>query len=253
MQAQYEVFLVRGGQTTMAKARDVSMQGIGLYVKEAAEQGELVEFTIVIPSAKMNLSLNGTVRHCAPNPDPEQISLPFILGIEFGENKLEDLEFLDLQDKLLRYQASHSVAINAPALKCYEYICDFEKYPQWAGVLKKTEVLERYPDGRARRVEFELDAYIRKINYILDYFYDDAGLCLSWVNAGGDMVSVTGRYFFKPISENQASSNYDLEVAFDFFMPNSIIHNRLVHYFSRVVMRKAMKEFKSFVERGARP
>jgi uncharacterized membrane protein len=251
MDVQYDVFLTRKGQSTMSKARDVSTHGVGLYVNEAAEPGEAVELTIVVPAARLNLKLDGTVRHCAENPDPE-IPLPFITGIEFSENKLENMEFLDLKEELFRYQASHTVAIDAPAHRCYEFICDFERYPQWAGVLKKAKVEERYPDGRARRVEFELDAYIRKIIYILDYFYDDDGRCLSWLNAGGDMVSVTGRYFFKPISENQASSNYELEVAFDFFMPNSIIHNRLVRYFSSVVMRKTMKGFKKFVEKGGR-
>ena len=82
---------------------------------------------------------------------------------------------------------------------------------------------------------------------MLDYAYDDAGLCLSWTSAGGDLLSIDGRYFFKPLGENQAMSTYELDASLDFFLPN-----RIIQYFSRVAMRKTMKEFKSFVEKNVR-
>lgn len=105
-------------------------------------------------------------------------------------------------------------------------------------------MLERYPDGRARRVEFMVNVFIRKVRYVLDYTYDDENSCLSWVSSGGDFLNIIGSYFFKRLGENETSSTYELEVSIDFYMPN-----RIVRYFSGIAMRKTMKEFKTFVER----
>jgi uncharacterized membrane protein len=245
MAVDYEVFIRHPGGTSLARARDISTQGIGLYATGPLNNGDLVDLTIVLPKGAMNLSVKGAVRYCMENTAPGAGPHRYLAGIEFTEDTKDEVSIMDIQGDVMSYQASHSVSINAPADKCYELICDFERYPQWAGVLKGVRVEDAHPDGRARRVEFEVDVYIRKVRYVLDYSYDDENLCLSWVSAGGDFVSITGRYFFKPLGENKASSTYEATAAFEFFLPN-----RIVRYFSRVAMRKTMKEFKSFVEKG---
>ncbi len=48
----------------------------------------------------------------------------------------------------------------------------------------------------------------------------------------------------------RASATYELNMSFDFRVPN-----RIVRYFSQIAMRRCMRDFKSCVEktRGARP
>ena len=45
-----------------------------------------------------------------------------------------------------------SITIGAEAKAVLDVIADFEAYPQWAGAVKRAEVLGRLPDGRVRVV-----------------------------------------------------------------------------------------------------
>ncbi len=76
-----------------------------------------------------------------------------------------------------------SVAIAAAPAAVLDIISDFEAYPEWAGAVKQATVLERLPDGRGKRVRFNLDAGAIRDTYTLDYTWavDDEGAgSLSW-------------------------------------------------------------------------
>lgn len=68
-------------------------------------------------------------------------------------------------------QSSQSILIDAPPGAVMAVIADFDNYPAWAGSVKKAEVLEDGPDGRARRVAFTLDAGILRDQYELSYVW----------------------------------------------------------------------------------
>lgn len=68
-------------------------------------------------------------------------------------------------------QSSQSILIDAPPGAVMAVIADFDNYPAWAGSVKKAEVLEDGPDGRARRVAFTLDAGILRDEYELSYVW----------------------------------------------------------------------------------
>lgn len=76
-----------------------------------------------------------------------------------------------------------SIAIAAAPAAVLEIISDFEAYPDWTGAVKEVTVLERFSDGRGKRVRFNLDAGAIRDTYTLDYTWDvdDAGTgSLSW-------------------------------------------------------------------------
>lgn len=248
MDVGYEVFITHKGRTSMARSRDISVRGVGLLLSEPVEAGESVDLTIVPPQGMLNISLTGTVCYCRENPGKKDGQHAFLAGIEFSEETRGDIPFMDIQGDVMHYTASHSVSIETDAKECYRLLGEFERYPEWAGVMKSARVLESYPDGRGRKVEFSVDVFLGTVRYILDYSFDDDNLCLSWVSAGGDLLSVTGRYYFKPLGKKETASFYELDASLDLPFPN-----RVAQYFSRVVMRKTMKEFKAFAEKNARP
>jgi len=252
MPAGYELFATCEGQTFMTRSRDVSPQGIGIYCNESLAAGSVNKMTLLLPDRALSLELWGVVCHCVQNPDYPSIPFSFLAGIKFNEESLEGIPFLQIQGEVMRYAASHSVLIEASARDCYQFLCDFERYPEWAKILEQVQVRDRYPDGRPRRVEFVANAYLRKVRYVLDYAYDDPKYCLSWVNSGGDFLSITGRYFFLSQRESATASTYELSVTANFPLPK-----RIIRYFSSIAMRKTMKDFKHYVEsklrREARP
>ena len=76
-----------------------------------------------------------------------------------------------------------SIAIAAAPAAVLDIISDFEAYPKWTGAVKDVTVLERLPDGRGKRVRFNLDAGAIRDTYTLDYIWDvnEAGTgSLSW-------------------------------------------------------------------------
>lgn len=241
--ANYELFATCAGQTFMSRSRDISPQGIGIYCPESLAAGATNKLSVLLPDRALSLELMGVVCHCVRNPDYPQVPFPYLAGIKFGEESAEEIPFLQIQGDIMRYAASHSVLIEASPAECYQNLCDFERYPEWTRILEQARILDRYPDGRARRVEFIANAYLRKVRYVLDYSYDDQNHCLSWVNAGGDFLSITGRYFFVAQKTGGTASTYELSVAANFPLPK-----RIIRYFSTMAMRKAMKDFKHYVE-----
>jgi len=67
---------------------------------------------------------------------------------------------------------SYSTTVAGTVERCFAVLNDFEAYPQWSSVIKKVRVLERHPNGLAKRVEFTLDMTIKTIRYVLDYDWD---------------------------------------------------------------------------------
>jgi carbon monoxide dehydrogenase subunit G len=70
-------------------------------------------------------------------------------------------------------QTTSSIRISAPAAAVMAVIADFESYPSWATGVKRAEVVQTGPDGRAEQVHFALDASPIKDEYTLSYDWDD--------------------------------------------------------------------------------
>src|ERR1700722_2240164 len=68
-------------------------------------------------------------------------------------------------------QSTQSITIDAPAADVMAVIANFAEYPAWATSVKKADVVERFADGRAKHVAFEIDAVMAKDSYELEYVW----------------------------------------------------------------------------------
>ncbi len=91
-----------------------------------------------------------------------------------------------------------SIAVAAAPAAVMEIISDFEAYPEWTGAVKEVWVLDRLPDGRGKRVKFNLDAGAIRDTYTLDYNWDLAAAgtgSLSWTLVESTVLkSMEGSY-----------------------------------------------------------
>jgi carbon monoxide dehydrogenase subunit G len=92
-------------------------------------------------------------------------------------------------------QTQGSIEIGADPAAIMTEIVDYESYPEWSGEIKKVEVRDRGPDGRATRVHFEVAQGPLKADYTLEYEYkpDDAGVSWTFVE-GHNLRDLTGSY-----------------------------------------------------------
>src|SRR5947199_4862428 len=65
--------------------------------------------------------------------------------------------------------SSQSITVAASPAQVMAVISDFAAYPKWTGSIKRADVLETGPDGRASRVGFTLDAGVLTDEYELAY------------------------------------------------------------------------------------
>lgn len=122
-------------------------------------------------------------------------------------------------------------------------IADFPAYPEWAGQVKKAEVLETGADGRATRVRFVLDAGVISDEYVLGYDWDDdAGVSWRMVDAGRMLSGLTGSY---RLTENGGGTEVTYDLAVDLKVPMIGMIKRKAE---KVIVDTALKGLKRRVE-----
>ncbi len=140
-------------------------------------------------------------------------------------------------------ESTQSITIDADADRIMSVIADFANYPAWAQSVKKAEVLESGPDGRARRVAFTLDAGIVRDQYELAYVWT-GDECVEWDLTTGQMMRAQhGSYTLRADGPHRTYVTYSLSV--DLIIP---ILGLLKRKAERVVMDTALKELKKRVE-----
>lgn len=100
---------------------------------------------------------------------------------------------------------SYSTHVAGSVEDCFAVLTDFDAYPRWSSVIKKCRVLDRHPDGLARRVEFLLDMTIKTIRYVLEYTYDRPHGA-TWQLVEGDVKGVEGSYRFEPARDGTTAT-----------------------------------------------
>jgi hypothetical protein len=140
-------------------------------------------------------------------------------------------------------QSTQSITIDADPVEVMAVIADFGNYPEWTGSVKKADVLEVGPDGRARRVAFTLDAGIVRDEYELSYIWTgDAKV--EWDLTRGQMMRAQhGSYALQADGTGRTFVTYTLSV--DLAIPMLGLLKRKAE---RVVMDTALKELKKRVE-----
>ena len=139
-------------------------------------------------------------------------------------------------------QSTQSIDIDAQPAAVMAVIADFDNYPTWAGSVKKAEVLETGPDGRAKRVAFSLSAGPVQDQYELSYVWTD-DRSVEWTLVKGQMMRAQdGRYLLEPTTTG-THVTYWLSV--DLAIPMLGLLKRKAE---RVIMDQALHELKRRVE-----
>ncbi|MEV4459480.1 SRPBCC family protein [Microbispora sp. NPDC004025] len=140
-------------------------------------------------------------------------------------------------------RTSSSITIGAGRSTIMAVIADFPAYPEWAGQVKKAEVLETGADGRATRVRFVLDAGVISDEYVLGYDWDDdAGVSWRMVDAGRMLSGLTGSY---RLTENGGGTEVTYDLAVDLKVPMIGMIKRKAE---KVIVDTALKGLKRRVE-----
>ncbi|WP_432932270.1 SRPBCC family protein [Microbispora sp. CA-135349] len=140
-------------------------------------------------------------------------------------------------------RTSSSITIGAGRSTIMAVIADFPSYPEWAGQVKKAEVLETDADGRASRVRFVLDAGVISDEYVLGYDWDDdAGVSWRMTETGKMLSGLTGSY---RLAENGGGTEVTYDLAVDLKVPMIGMIKRKAE---KVIVDTALKGLKRRVE-----
>ena len=139
-------------------------------------------------------------------------------------------------------QSTQSITIDAPAADVMAVIADFPSYPQWVAAAKKVEVEETGDDGRARRVQFVLDAGIFSDEYVLDYEWD-GDRAVSWTLVRSQLMKrQEGSY---RLEETDGRTEVTYTISIDIKIPMIGMMKRRAE---KVILDTALKELKKRVE-----
>jgi hypothetical protein len=104
--------------------------------------------------------------------------------------------------------AEHTVEIAAPIQTCFDAITDYETFPSWQSAVVDTEVLDWDEQGRGKRVRLVVDAKVRKVDYTLDYRYDEPTR-IEWDYVEGNGINdADGHYLFEDLGGGRTRATY---------------------------------------------
>ncbi|MGB9377806.1 MAG: SRPBCC family protein [Mycobacteriales bacterium] len=140
-------------------------------------------------------------------------------------------------------KSTQSITIAAPPSDVMAVIADFESYPDWAASVKSVKIVEKYDDGSASQVAFEVDAGPIKDEYTLAYEWAEDESWVSWsLVESAVMKSQDGSYELAEAGGG-TEVTYTLEV--ETTMPMLGLLRRKGE---KMIMDIALKELKKRVE-----
>jgi carbon monoxide dehydrogenase subunit G len=143
-------------------------------------------------------------------------------------------------------QSTQSITIEAPPAQIMAVIADFPAYPEWATSVKSAKVAEDGAEGRAKRVQFVLDAGIVKDQYELEYIWTGDER-VEWNLVKGQMQKMQHGSYVLDELEAGAGTEVTYSLTVDLAIP---MLGMLKRKAERVIMDTALKELKRRVEAG---
>jgi ribosome-associated toxin RatA of RatAB toxin-antitoxin module len=149
---------------------------------------------------------------------------------------------VDVRNPAMAEQTTSSIEIDASPAAVMAVIADFPAYPEWAQGMKRAEVVEVGPDGRAERVHFELEAAPIKDSYTLGYRWQ-GDAAVTWELVEGKMLkAMQGAYELRP---SAAGTEVTYRLAVDLSIPMIGMLRRKAE---KVIIDTALKGLKKRVE-----
>ncbi len=142
--------------------------------------------------------------------------------------------------------AEHTVEIDAPIETCFAAIIDYETFPRWQGAVVDTEVLDWDQNGRGKRVRLFVDAKVRKVDYTLDYSYDQPER-IEWDFVEGNGINAAdGHYLFEDLGNGRTRATYKLGLEVGIPLPGPVA--RRAH---KTTLKGSVEDLKKEAERRA--
>jgi uncharacterized membrane protein len=142
--------------------------------------------------------------------------------------------------------AEHTVEIDAPIETCFAAIIDYETFPSWQGAVVDTEVLDWDSKGRGQRVRLFIDAKVRKVDYTLDYSYDQPTR-IEWDFVEGNGINAAdGHYLFEDLGNDRTRATYKLGLEVGIPLPGPVA--RRAH---KSTLKGSVDDLKKEAERRA--
>jgi uncharacterized membrane protein len=142
--------------------------------------------------------------------------------------------------------AEHTVEIDAPIETCFAAIIDYETFPSWQGAVVDTEVLDWDKKGRGKRVRLFIDAKVRKVDYTLDYSYDEPAR-IEWDFVEGNGINAAdGHYLFEDLGNDRTRATYKLGLEVGIPLPGPVA--RRAH---KSTLKGSVEDLKKEAERRA--
>ena len=142
--------------------------------------------------------------------------------------------------------AEHTVEIEAPIETCFAAIIDYETFPSWQGAVVDTEVLDWDGKGRGKRVRLFVDATVRRVDYTLDYSYDEPGR-IEWDFVEGNGINgADGHYLFEDLGSDRTRATYKLGLEVGIPLPGPVA--RRAH---KTTLKGSVEDLKKEAERRA--
>ena len=141
------------------------------------------------------------------------------------------------------YADCRAAIVKASAQACFDARTDFERLPEWQGAVRRARVLEHDAEGRGTVVEYEVDARFKVVRYRLRQIYDEPRRLASEY-LGGDFRDFCGEWRFEPVADDRTRVELDLRIDPGRFVP-SLLRSAIAD----AVMRRALRDLKTYVER----
>jgi uncharacterized membrane protein len=142
--------------------------------------------------------------------------------------------------------AEHTVEIAAPIKICFDAITDYETFPSWQSAVVDTEVLDWDEAGRGKRVRLFVDAKVRKVDYTLDYRYDEPQR-IEWDFVEGNGINdADGHYLFEDLGGDRTRATYKLGLEVGIPLPGPVA--RRAH---KTTLKGSVEDLKREAERRA--
>jgi len=148
-----------------------------------------------------------------------------------------------------------SIVIDAAPGAILDVIADFDRYPEWAGEVKKVALISEDGDGWADQVEFTLSAGAIKDTYVLEYDWDvadDGTGVVSWHLVTAQVLkALNGSYTLEDVTAEGATVEGGVSTAVTYRLSVDVkipMLGMLKRKAEKVIIDTALTELKKRVE-----